>query len=132
MQVGLLTDGLDDWSLSDILDWIPKRAPQIVALELGTGGYSSAPHCDRAALLANESQARALQDRIAERGLELAALNVSGNPLHPDPEIGASHDRALRETLELAAFANTVMLRYLIMNDSGLRGGHFSEMIPAA
>lgn len=103
MQVGLLTDSLVDWSLSEILDWIPTGAPQIVALELGTGAYSPAPHCDRAALLGNEGKARALQDQIADRGLELAALNVSGNPLHPDPEIGASHDRALRETLELAA-----------------------------
>jgi sugar phosphate isomerase/epimerase len=103
MQVGLLTDGLIDWSLSEILDWLPVAAPSVRALELATGGYSPAPHCDRVKLLADEPRARALLDVITDRGLELAAFNVSGNPLHPDPTIAASHDRALRETLELAA-----------------------------
>jgi sugar phosphate isomerase/epimerase len=103
MQVGLLTDGLPDWSLTQILDWLPGAAPQVQALELGTGGYSPASHCPRAALLADDGAARALRDSIAERGLELAAFNVSGNPLHPDPAIASAHDRDLRETIELAA-----------------------------
>jgi sugar phosphate isomerase/epimerase len=103
MQVGLLTDGLADWSLTEILDWLPGAAPQVQALELGTGGYSPAPHCPRAELLADEAAACALRDVIAQRGLELAAFNVAGNPLHPDPEIAAAHTRDLRETIELAA-----------------------------
>ena len=103
MQVGLLTDGLPDWSLTEVLDWLPGAAPQVEALELGTGGYSPAPHCPRAALLADEGAALHLRDSIAERGLELVALNVSGNPLHPDPAIASAHTRDLRETVELAA-----------------------------
>jgi sugar phosphate isomerase/epimerase len=102
LHVGLLTDGLPDWSLTEILDWLPGAAPEVRALELGTGGYSTAPHCPRAELLADEGAARALRDSIGERGLELAALNVSGNPLHPDPATGEAHARDLRETVELA------------------------------
>jgi sugar phosphate isomerase/epimerase len=33
----------------------------------------------------------------------VAALNVWGNPLHPDVELAARHDRELRETIRLAA-----------------------------
>jgi sugar phosphate isomerase/epimerase len=102
MHVGLLTDGLADWSLAEILDWLPGAAPSVRALELGTGGYSAAPHCDRAGLLADPASARQLIDTVTTRGFELAAFNVSGNPLHPDPAIAGEHDGALRDTLELA------------------------------
>jgi len=35
-----------------------------------------------------------------------------------------------RSTLEMAAFANTMMLRYWDINDTGAVGGHISEMLP--
>jgi sugar phosphate isomerase/epimerase len=42
-------------------------------------------------------------ERLRDADIALAALNVSGNPLHPDPAVGALHDKALRDTLRLAA-----------------------------
>ena len=103
MQVGLLTDGLADRTLDEILDWLEAATPSVVALELGTGGYSPAPHCRRRELLDDPAAARDLRETIHGRGFELVAFNVSGNPLHPDPAIAAAHDRDLRETIELAA-----------------------------
>jgi sugar phosphate isomerase/epimerase len=103
MQVGLLTDGLADRTLGEVLDWLSAAAPGVAALELGTGGYSPAPHCRRRALLDDPAAARALRESIGDRGFDLVAFNVSGNPLHPDPAIAAAHDRDLRETIELAA-----------------------------
>jgi sugar phosphate isomerase/epimerase len=67
------------------------------------GGYSPAPHIDAGALLEDRASRADLLARLRDAGAVLAALNASGNPLHPDPAIGAPHDRALRDALRLAA-----------------------------
>ena len=54
-------------------------------VEIGTGGYSPAPH-------------RASLTELEQSGFTLAALNVSGNPLED-----ADHDLVLHSTIELAA-----------------------------
>ena len=84
MRVGLFTDAFPERSLEEVLEWLAARLPFVRDVEIGTGGYSPAPHIDQVEALGGE--------------FRVAALNVSGNPL----EI-AAHDRALRETIELAA-----------------------------
>jgi sugar phosphate isomerase/epimerase len=82
MRIGLFTDAFADRPLEDVLELLGPLP--IRDVEIGTGGYSPAPHVAELGLLGDE--------------FRLAALNVSGNPLE-DP----AHDRALRETIELAA-----------------------------
>jgi sugar phosphate isomerase/epimerase len=82
MRVGLFTDALPDWPLEQLLELL--RPLPVRDVEIGTGGYSPAPHVEQLSALGDD--------------FRLAALNVSGNPLEV-PE----HDRALRETIELAA-----------------------------
>ena len=83
--IALLTDALEHRSLDDVAAWCAARGIQ--GLELGVGGYSPAPH------LAHDAP-----DIAAAHGLEIVALNASGNPLHR-PE----HDHALRRAIRLAA-----------------------------
>jgi sugar phosphate isomerase/epimerase len=97
----LLTDALEHLSFPATLEWCAERG--IGAVELGAGGYSSTPHLDRAGVLSSEEKRRGLVEGLDAAGIELVALNVSGNPLHPDPEIAAAHTRDLRETVQLAA-----------------------------
>lgn len=85
MRVGLFTDALAHRTLPEALDWLAAELPDVRDLEIGTGGYSPAPHAGDLA-------------EVERRGYRLCALNVSGNPLEI-PE----HDRALRETIRLAA-----------------------------
>ena len=59
------------------------------------------PHVDLT-LLGDAAGRERLLALLAERELELAALNVSGNPLHPDRAIGARHDAELRGAVQLA------------------------------
>jgi sugar phosphate isomerase/epimerase len=99
VRIGLLTDALDRLTPVEAFDWCSEHG--LAAVELGVGGYSPAPHATLALL--DDTDARlGLLGLLAERGLELAALNASGNPLHPDPAIGARHDRDLRDALLLA------------------------------
>jgi sugar phosphate isomerase/epimerase len=103
VKVGLFTDGLVGRSLDETLDWLEEHAPEISDLELGTGGYSPAPHCPAEALAGDEKAVAELGSLIGGRGFRLAALNVSGNPLHPDRALAQRADGALRATLRLAA-----------------------------
>lgn len=99
MQIGLLTDALDSLTLEQALAWCSERG--IGAVELGVGGYSPTPHADLS-LLADAAGRKRLLELLADHGIELAALNVSGNPLHPDDEIQRRQDADLRGSIELA------------------------------
>jgi sugar phosphate isomerase/epimerase len=97
LRTGLFTDALPGLSLEGVLDWLAAVLPAVRDVEIGTGGYSPAPHCDRGRLLADGDARADWLETIESRGFRLAALNVSGNPLEV-PE----HDSALRETIALA------------------------------
>ena len=89
-------------SLSDVATWA-CGTELIQDLEIGVGGYSSAPHCRPAELLAHTEALASWRRTIDDAGLGISALNVSGNPLHPNPEIAARHDADLRQAIRLAA-----------------------------
>ncbi|MCW3063500.1 MAG: sugar phosphate isomerase/epimerase [Solirubrobacterales bacterium] len=101
VRVGLFTDGLEHLDFAGVLAWCAER--KIRDLELGVGGYSPVPHVDVPRLLADPGARAELLDRVHGAGAAIVALNVSGNPLHPDRRIGAVHDRHLRDSLRLAA-----------------------------
>ncbi|HUZ86042.1 MAG TPA: sugar phosphate isomerase/epimerase [Candidatus Baltobacterales bacterium] len=102
LRIGLLTDALPERTLEEVVDWA-SRTGLVEDLELGVGGYSPAPHCDVAALLGKSTAVREWRRPIVDAGLGISALNVSGNPLHPNPEIAARHDADLRQAIRLAA-----------------------------
>lgn len=97
MRVGLFTDGLANRPLAEALDWIVATLPDVRDVEVGTGGYSPAPHCDVESLVRSDGERRRWVAEIEGRGFRLAALNASGNPLED-----GDHDLALRETVRLA------------------------------
>src|SRR3954447_19284482 len=74
----------------------------IQAVEIGTGNFSPAPHCDMAALLHNDAAAAAFQQAITSRGLTISALNCSGNPLHPRADKCQHDTQVIRDTILLA------------------------------
>jgi len=92
-----------DRPLVDVMDWMVAHAPEITDLEIGTGGYAPTGHCDMAVLLHDAGERRDWHREISVRGLRIGALNVWGNPLHPDPEVGARHAADLKDTIRLAA-----------------------------
>ena len=100
MRLALVTEGMIHRSLDDLMDWLDGHVPEIRDLEIGTGGYSPLGHSP---LGLSSAARRAWHDRLKARGFSIAAFNVSGNPLHPDPSIADRHDRDLRQTIQLAA-----------------------------
>jgi sugar phosphate isomerase/epimerase len=101
-KIGLVTEPLAGKPLREVMDWVVAEAPEIGALEIGTGAYAPTSHCDMARLLKERGARQAWKHEIEARGLEVAALNCWGNPLHPDGEVAHAHDAALRDTIRLA------------------------------
>jgi sugar phosphate isomerase/epimerase len=97
MRLGVFTDALAHLSLGEALDWIERSVPDVRDVELGTGGYSDARHCDVAGLLSTAGAGERFVGDLRSRRFDLSALNVSGNPLEQP-----LHDRALRDTIRLA------------------------------
>ena len=82
MKIGLFTDSLQT-SFTEALDWVVEHG--VEAVEIGTGNFSEAPHCNLDELLNNEEARTAFKAAIEGRGLMLSALNCNGNLLRPAP-----------------------------------------------
>jgi sugar phosphate isomerase/epimerase len=123
MKIGLNTDSLSALSLEETLDYVATVGLDCV--EFGLGGWSSAPHLDIAALLADASKRERLQALLRERRLTISSLNASGNPLHPG-DVGRNDNRLASDAITLAA---ALGVRRVVMM-SGLPGGGPDEKTP--
>src|SRR4026207_1348819 len=99
MKIGLVTDSLGYLPLDELLETADNLG--IETLEFGCGGWSSAPHLKLDALLASQIERANFMAKIRAHGLEISALNCSGNQLAPG-ERGKSHDQVVRKTMRLA------------------------------
>lgn len=116
MRIGLNTDSLGHLPFDEMLETVASLG--IETLELCCGGWSSAPHVNLNLLLENESERKNFLSKIHGHGLEIDALNCSGNQLAPG-ERGKSHDEVVRNTMRLAKLLD---VRRVVMM-SGLPGG---------
>jgi sugar phosphate isomerase/epimerase len=102
-RLGMVTEAFADRPLTAVMDWLRVATPDVTDLELGAGGYASTGHCDTPLLMRDRGARRAWLDEISSRGMRVAALNVWGNPLHPDESIAGKHDTDIRNAIRLAA-----------------------------
>src|SRR5437773_8192719 len=103
MRFGVVLEGLLDRALDDALALLARIAPEATDVEVGVGGFAPAPHCDVGLLLRNDDARIAWSRRLETSGFRVSALNVAGNPLHPEQEIARAHDGELRDAIRLAA-----------------------------
>ncbi len=98
MDLCLYTDSVERLGFEEALDLAARTGCR--AIEIATGGQSSAPHLRIGELLGDAGRRQAFADAFASRGLRIAALNCSAWPLHP---VRGSADAALiRDTIRLA------------------------------
>jgi len=116
MKVGLNTDGFAHLPLEAMLDRVAQMGLQ--AVELGLGGWSSAPHVNVDELLESVAARERLLGAVRERGLTISALNCSGNQLHLGA-IGPADTELAYKTVRLAGLMH--IERVIMM--SGLPGG---------
>jgi len=116
MKIGMITDSLGSLSFGEMLDTAAELG--LETLEFGCGNWSSAPHIDLDAMLESAAARRDFVAAIGDHGMTVAALNCSGNPLHPGPK-GAAHHIVTEKTIRLASLLD--IDRVVMM--SGLPGG---------
>ena len=124
MKLGVLTNVFRELSLEEAL--AKFKTMGIEALEIGCGGYPGKEHCDPQKLLSDDAALTAWLDTIKKYGMEIAALSVHGNPVHPD--------KAMAEKFH-NEFVNTVLLAEKIGIDtvvtfSGCPGGSPEDKMP--
>jgi sugar phosphate isomerase/epimerase len=121
MKLGFVSDSLGRLPLSELLDQAARLG--VAGIEVNTGGWSTAPHVDLAAMKADASARRNFARQFADRGLEIISLNANGNPLHPtDKAQGA----CLRDTIRVAG----EMGIKTVCTMSGLPAGSARDTMP--
>jgi sugar phosphate isomerase/epimerase len=116
MKIGMITDSLGSLSFDEMLRASAELG--LETLEFACGNWSSAPHIDLAAMLESAATRTEFVAKVRDHGLTIAALNCSGNPLHPGPQ-GKKHRQVTEDTIRLASLMG--IDRVVMM--SGLPGG---------
>ncbi|MDX8527060.1 sugar phosphate isomerase/epimerase [Mesorhizobium sp. MSK_1335] len=116
MKIGMITDSLGNLSFDEMLRASAELG--LETLEFACGNWSSAPHIDLAAMLDSAATRADFVAKVRDHGLTIAALNCSGNPLHPGPQ-GKKHHQVTQDTIRLASLMG--IDRVVMM--SGLPGG---------
>ena len=123
MKLALCTDVLAGLAFPEMLDRVKQYG--IEGVELTAGGWSPCPHVKTEELLASPAALAAFRGELEKRGMEIVALNCSGNPLAPGA-LGEKHTASSYRTVELAA---KLRVKKIVMM-SGLPGGGPDDKIP--
>jgi sugar phosphate isomerase/epimerase len=96
----MVTDSLSYLSFDDLLSTAAGLGLHM--LEFPCGNWSPAPHVRLDALLDSETERQTFVGKVRAAGLEISALNCSGNQLAPGAS-GQAHDSVVRKTMQLAS-----------------------------
>ena len=123
MKLALCTDVLAGLAFPEMLDRVKQYG--LEGVEMTAGGWSPCPHVKTEELLASPAALAAFRGELEKRGMEIVALNCSGNPLAPGA-LGEKHTASSYRTVELAA---KLRVKKIVMM-SGLPGGGPDDKIP--
>lgn len=121
MKLGFVSDSLGGLSFSEVLDHAARMG--LAGVEVNTGGWSTAPHFDLAAMKTSAEARRTFAKAFADRGLEIIALNANGNPLHPTQPQQAE---CLKDTIRIAGEMGITKICAM----SGLPAGREGDLMP--
>ncbi len=124
MKLGVITNLFANMSFEDALKKFKSLG--IEALEIGCGGFPGRAHCDPDVLLNDQKALDEWLALISKYEMEIAALAVHGNPVHPDKKTAESFHND---------FVNAVLLAEKIGVDtvvtfSGCPGGSPEDKTP--
>ena len=118
VKLGVYTAILHDRPLRAALEVI--RSLGLTGAEINAGGFLPTPHLPVEDLLSGQVSRDEYLNVFEETGTELTGLNVNGNPLHPDPEVGKTDADDLRRAIKVAGLLGV----HRIVCMSGLPAAH--------
>jgi len=123
MKLSICTDVMGELPFTEMLDKVVELG--VEGVEMTGGGWSSGPHFRADELLADPALLQSKLKEVEARGLEIAALNCSGNPLDPGP-MGEKHRKEIEDTFTLAGEIGVKK----IVTMSGLPEAAPGDMVP--
>ncbi|MGN1013954.1 MAG: sugar phosphate isomerase/epimerase family protein [Butyricicoccus sp.] len=100
MKLSICTDVFGKIPFTEMLDKV--KAYGLDAIEMTAGGWGGCCFIPSAEeLIRDDAKREAFKAEIDKRGLEISALNCSGNPLIDTP-MGHAHSKTMRDTFVLA------------------------------
>lgn len=100
MKIGVFAVLYGGLSLPDMLEKVKSFG--LSTVEIGCGGFPGKAHCDPEVLLADPKKLDEFKRAFQDAGVEISALSVHGNALHPNPEIARSFHEDWRNACRLA------------------------------
>jgi len=124
MKLGVMGAGLASLGWEKALDYCQQLG--LEAIELPVGAYPGKPFFDPEEVLKSKSLQQKIKDDIKRRGLQVSALAVHGNPVHPDPKIAKQHEHDHDVAVRLARKLGT----NIVITFSGCPGGSKQDKTP--
>ncbi len=118
MKLGAYTACLHDRSLPETLKILQEMG--LTSAEINAGGFVPAPHLPIGQLLAGAAAREEYLGLYEQAGITLTGLNVNGNPLNPDPEVGQKHAADLHQAITVASLLGVKR----VVTMSGLPAAH--------
>ncbi|MFC7675495.1 sugar phosphate isomerase/epimerase family protein [Mycolicibacterium sp. GCM10028919] len=125
MRFGVYTAVLHDMPLSAALSTI--RSLGLEGAEVNAGGFLPTPHLPVDDLLGGRLEPAEYLSAFEESEVALTGLNVNGNPLHADPEVGPEDAEDLRRAIRVASLLGVDR----VVTMSGLPAAHRGGRWPA-
>ncbi len=100
MKIGLKSNCYNDKTWEETLDILNDL--NITAIEPAAGAFNGKAHCNAEMLLKDEVAIKKYKKAADDRGIEISAFAVHGNPLHPDKKFAEEHINDLENCIELA------------------------------
>ncbi|MBP5256030.1 MAG: sugar phosphate isomerase/epimerase [Clostridia bacterium] len=100
MKLSVFANLYGDKTLAETLDVMKKLG--IDTVEIGAGGYPGKNQCDPDVLLSDKTEFYKFRETFNTYDIDICALSVHGNPVHPDKDIAKSFDHDFRQTVLLA------------------------------
>ena len=100
MKLGVFAVLFGNKTLEETLAYLSSLGVQ--AVEIGAGGNPGKHHCDPKVLLEDEAKFEEFKALFKKYNMEISALSVHGNPVHPNAEIAAQDHQDFVDAVLLA------------------------------
>lgn len=100
MKLGVFTTLYSDTPFKESLDYF--KSIGIEMIEIACGGYPGNAHCNPEILLHDEAKFAEFMKTIQDSGLEVSALSVHSNPVHPDKALREGFQKDMNNAILMA------------------------------
>lgn len=124
MKIGVMSAGLGSLAFDKALEYCQHLG--LGAIELPVGAHVGQPFFDPEEVLKSKKLQTEIKDKVNKAGMEISALAVHGNPVHPDDKIAREHSKSHDTAVKLARKLGT----NIVINFSGCPGGAKGDKTP--